>query len=457
MKRPIYIENDITLYHDDCLAVMKALHQNSIDAIVTDPPYGLTQNKKGGTGEKSLNLNSPAGRSRITTGVGFMGMQWDHGVPGIEYWTEALRVAKPGAYLLAFGGTRTYHRLTCAIEDAGWEIRDCLMWVFGSGFPKSLDVSKAIDRAAGVKRHIVGPNIFQGINGKENITCYGKASRQPETDSMTDDAKHWNGFGTALKPAYEPILLARKPLEGTVAQNILKWGTGAMNIDACRIEAEQWNRSTLTKHDIRGGRLHAGTTDRLIESDPQQGHSLGRWPANLLLDGSDEVLACFPDAPGQIADANTQGERKFGNCYSPMKYGRTGEPSDGSENEGEVGFKMKPGARRLDGGSAARFFYTAKASASDRGHEEWDALPLFEEPAGQFKNTHPTVKPLALMRYLLTLVSREGARILDPFLGSGTTAVAAKQLGRQCIGIEQEESSCTIAVRRVASVKGVLL
>src|SRR5208283_5151130 len=201
----------------DCLLVMKNMKENSIDSIVTDPPYGLK----------------------------FMSKEWDHGIPGIEFWKEALRVCKPGAHLLAFGGTRTHHRLMVAIEDAGWEIRDCLGWLYGSGFPKSLDVSKAIDKAVGAKREVIG--LYKTPEGEQTLSTYNnwqdeslkngtQERRVPEITSPTTDlAKQWQGWGTALKPAFEPIILARKPLGGTVAENVKKWGTGALNIDYCRV------------------------------------------------------------------------------------------------------------------------------------------------------------------------------------------------------------------------------
>ena len=204
----------------DCLEVMPTLKAESIDSIVTDPPYGLS----------------------------FMGKDWDHGIPGVPFWEAALKVAKPGAFLLAFGGTRTFHRLTCAIEDAGWEIRDVIMWVYGSGFPKSHDVSKAIDKAVGAEREIVGVRELWGNNAKggrcgqyaNNYAGAADGSKKPlnVTTPATESACQWEGWGTALKPAWEPIIVARKPVNCTVAENVLKWGTGAMNIDGCRVEPQ---------------------------------------------------------------------------------------------------------------------------------------------------------------------------------------------------------------------------
>lgn len=330
----------VSILKGDCRKVMFVLGENVVDSIVTDPPYELTSAR-------------PGGRSEATRGKvmgGFMGMQWDG--TGVafdpETWRQALRVLKPGGYLLAFSGTRTYHRMVVAIEDAGFEIRDQIGWAFGSGFPKSHN----------------GP---------------------------------WGG--TALKPAWEPIVVARKPLVGTVEANWREHGTGALNIDACRV-----------------------------------GDATGRWPANLIHDGSDEVLQAFPQAPGQLAPVKFDAEeRKTGTVYGAMKRGH--EPSANSENEGAVGFKMKPGARRIDSGSAARFFYCAKASKSDRGDG----------------NNHPTVKPSSLMRYLCRLVTPDGGMVLDPFMGSGSTLKAAELEGFNAIGIELSPEYIDIARRRIGA------
>lgn len=209
------------MYLGDCLEVMKGFLNNSIDTVITDPPYALTANKKGGTGKASLNLNHPGGRSRITTDSGFMGKVWDSAIPGVKYWEEMLRIAKPGATLLAFGGTRTHHRLMCAIEDAGWEIRDCVMWLYGSGFPKSHDISKAIDKAAGAEREVVGPNRYagrrtEGSSPDNDDNCYGQYGIPGGvTSPATPAAQLWDGWGTALKPAWEPIILAMKPIDSS--------------------------------------------------------------------------------------------------------------------------------------------------------------------------------------------------------------------------------------------------
>lgn len=381
---------DVTLFTGDCREVLATLPSDSIDSCVTDPPYHLTTGKKGGSGEASVNLNTPQGRARITTG--FMGKKWDGGDVAMrsETWGAVLRVLKPGAYLLAFGGTRTHHRLMCAIEDAGFDIRDCLGWLYGSGFPKSHNL----------------------------------------------DGDH-QGWGTALKPAWEPIIMARKPLIGTVAVNVSEHGTGALNIDKCRVATDaavddprlsgagSWATDKAAKNVYEGGYV-----GKAIASSP-----LGRWPANLIHDGSDEVLAVFPDSAGQLADASSSSSRKTQNVWGAMKRGngRAGEPSADSANVGDVGFNMKPGARRGDSGSAARFFYCAKASKADRGEG----------------NTHPTVKPLSLMRYLVRLVTPAGGLVLDPFIGSGSTGCAALAENFSFIGCDLESQYVDIARARL--------
>ncbi len=369
------------------------MKDQSVDAIVTDPPYGLTQNKKGGSGEASLNLESPAGRSRVTTGGGFMGQKWDALVPGVEFWLEALRVLKPGGHLLAFGGTRTFHRLTCAIEDAGFEIRDCMMWLYGSGFPKSLDVSKAIDKAAGAEREVTGVELRSATRPLVPDQSGGKAYRlngdTPQTVPATDAAKQWQGWGTALKPAWEPIIVARKPIIGTVAENVQRYGTGALNIDGCRIATD--GRPLREVHPLRDdvtytGNSLAGRKDQTLQSSKAVGETnLGRWPANLILD---EEAAALLD-------------------------GQSGE-SVSKVND------------------ASRFFYTAKADKTDRGEG----------------NTHPTVKPQDLIEYLIKLVSKPGAIILDPFSGSGTVALVADKMNRRGIGMDLDLKYCQLGNRR---------
>ena len=258
----------IKLKIGDCREVMAQLDPDSVDAIVTDPPYGL----------------------------GFMGKGWDHGVPGLEFWREALRVAKPGAHLLAFGGTRTFHRLASAIEDAGWEIRDCLGWLYGSGFPKSLDVSKAIDKAAGALAH-EGRGMLNKETGRMSLVPTIKPSEYVKPKPATESAKKWQGWGTALKPAWEPIVMARKPLAGTVAANVLEHGTGGINVDGCRVEVDPQDPVCKAVWHCNGERTAYGkfAADGSGEVRSMFNPS-GRWPANILHDGSEDVDAVLGEA-----------------------------------------------------------------------------------------------------------------------------------------------------------------
>lgn len=350
-----------TIHNMDCIAAMRTMSDASIDSIVTDPPYELTSAR-------------PGGRSAATEGKvmkGFMGMAWDgSGIAySVEMWTEALRVLKPGGHLLAFSGSRTYHRMTCAIEDAGFEIRDQIMWVYGSGFPKSHN----------------GP---------------------------------WGG--TALKPAHEPICVARKPLIGTVAANVLVHGTGALNIDGCRVpHGEELRIGSMgmprSNEDSAARRYTTeGATNFAATPGPRGGDALGRWPANLIHDGSDEVLAAFPTAGGQQG-RSTDADRTQANCYGATSdNGKTYEPRV-----------------ELDT-SAARFFYCAKTSKADRG-----------------ANIHPTVKPTDLMAYLVRLVTPPGGLVLDPFMGSGSTGKACMREGMFFVGCELSAEYVEIARARI--------
>jgi hypothetical protein len=255
----------VRFFHGDCLEKMRELGDGTIDSIVTDPPYGLS----------------------------FMGKGWDHGVPGSEFWVEALRVAKPGTHLLAFGGTRTYHRLAVAIEDAGWEIRDCVMWVYGSGFPKSHNVSKGIDKASDFNGEVIGTEkIDIGIQGGSMHTGRKTNVVERKIRKPSPNASKWGGWGTALKPAYEPIIVARKPLTSTVAENVLRHGTGAINVDGCRVGSEErYNRAAGNK--ANGNSLNMSRVGMPQDAEGQA--VSGRWPANLIHDGSDEVVGLFPE------------------------------------------------------------------------------------------------------------------------------------------------------------------
>jgi len=349
----------VVLWLGDCLDVIPRI--SNISAVVTDPPYGLE----------------------------FMGKGWDHGVPTVGYWAEVLRVLKPGGHMLAFGGTRTYHRLTCAIEDAGFEIHDCLMWLYGSGFPKSLNVSKAL-------------------------------AKQGEDQDTVDQ---WQGYGTALKPAWEPIILARKKPEGTIAKNVLAHSAGGLNIDGCRVGTDDvLVRPDISREDntVLGKGLGSG-----VQEEPQ-----GRWPANLVLD--EEAGQMLDEQSGVLKDGvavqRNGGGQKIGT-------GRAFHGSKGAVRD-NVGYGGE--------GGASRFFYCSKASQAERTFNR------------SVENKHPTVKPIDLMRWLVRLVSSptKGV-ILDPFMGSGSTGVAAVLEGAHFMGIERDEASFWTAVERIKHV-GVL-
>lgn len=375
--------NDI--YHGDSREVRTVLSDNSIDTIITDPPYGLE----------------------------FMGKGWDKGVPGIEFWKEFLAVTKPGGMLLAFGGTRTFHRMTVAIEDAGWEIRDCMMWLYGSGFPKSLDISNAIDKAKGAEREVIGKSLRHG-GGINKV--YGEGMGDGEVPSITAPAtslaREWSGWGTALKPAWEPIIVAMKPLDGTFAHNAETWGVAGINVDGGRIRADdgvpKFTRRKEKSVAVYGDGING--TNRTGEMDT----TTGRWPANLILD---------EEAAGMLDGAS-------GDSASNFRINRAAHADNGNTM---FGIKRGNNAPN-DSGGASRFFYCAKASKSERGND----------------NSHPTVKPLKLMEYLCTLTKTPtGGIVLDPFAGSGTTLLAAKNTGRQYVGIEQNEEYIKIIEHRL--------
>lgn len=427
----------------DCREVLKEIPDCSVDSVVCDPPYEL----------------------------GFMGKSWDS--TGVAYdvllWGEVLRVLKPGGHLLAFGGSRTYHRLACAVEDAGFEVRDQIMWVYGSGFPKSLDVSKAIEgkvttgssnkkdfkllSGEQVERGNWGIAKQQFVHGQRE-TNYDETAgetRLGRLEPTTEEAKRWVGWGTALKPAHEPIVVARKPLVGTVAANVLKWGVGGLNIDGCRVGDEvrfnsfAGNKNTgMTAGDDRtdsGKGLFAGNVEGGSEV-------AGRWPANLIHDGSDEVMELFPET-ASTGNGSISGKRRGG--------------GDGN-SVGLAGVKYAADGYN-DGGSAARFFYCAKAGKKERNagldhlepkrdaDRQRDDLPGGDNPRNRTnkprQNHHPTVKPIALMRYLVRLVTPPNGTVLDPFTGSGTTGIAAVCEGFRFVGIEQNEEYARIAEARI--------
>ncbi|HEN3248781.1 TPA: site-specific DNA-methyltransferase [Yersinia enterocolitica] len=361
------------LHVGKCEQVLLDMADNSVDSIVTDPPYGIS----------------------------FMGNKWDYQVPTVAQWAECLRVLKPGGHLLAFGGSRTYHRLVVNIEDAGFEIRDQLMWIYGSGFPKS--------------KNLTGENA---------------------------------GLGTALKPAHEPIVMARKPLIGTVEGNVNQFGTGALQIDLCRVPTNE------SLSGGSGGLLSHFRDDKNPDEEEWKPDQLGRWPANIIHDGTEEVVSSFPDAKGQQGDLKTTGrDRPAKTCYGNMNAPR------------------EHAARIEISKSAARFFYCAKVSKSERdeGMERFVPVSASEMTGGRdegsaginnpragagrtggAKNNHPTVKPTELMRYLCRLITPADGVILDPFMGSGSTGKAALLDGFSFVGIEMDPDFMTTAAARIA-------
>lgn len=421
----ISLSNAATLFHADCRDAIQSLADNSLDSCVTDPPYALVSIVKrfGGANAAPAKGND----AYMRASAGFMGKSWDTGEVAMasEFWAEVYRVLKPGAFVAAFGASRGYHRMACAIEDAGFEIRDSLMWIYGTGFPKSHDVSKGIDREAGAQRVVTREGAVKR-DGYGDDWDTGPSTDRPRKDlPATPEAAEWEGWGTALKPAFEPIVLARKPLsEGTVAANVLRWRTGALNIDQCRIHTEGSEARTYTSKRLQPGATVIKTGENMGRQEIAfEGQTkAGRWPANVVTDGSDEVVGMFPQSNGQLADARVDGAPKSGNVYGKMKH-RNGEASAERRytDEGGTNFAMKPGARRGDSGSAARFFYSAKASKADRNGSK-----------------HPTVKPISLMEWLATLITPPGGTILDPFAGSGTTGIAATNKGFQVILCERE-------------------
>lgn len=552
-----------TVHHGDCLEVMRTLAESSIDAVVTDPPYHLTTGKRGGSGPASICLDTPAGRARI--GTGFMGKAWDGGdiAHRPEVWAEALRLCKPGAHLLAFGGTRTYHRLVCAVEDAGWEIRDQIGWAFGSGFPKSLNLDGQWDgwgtalkpayepvilaqkpytpqQSLAILIPTIGDLICKAVSSEKtdmplcgllresgfwstgtSLNKYlaalsGRESRcTTETaNALTTDLRilkssllritraitigapiltsgdesdaslavaisrsvlakcerltnttageiaiDWPAeegsapAGGKISPAWEPIVLARKPLVGTVAANVEKHGTGALNIDGCRVPTDESLQGSTVRNDMRGGRFAAGHKPNPGDIEAYEQNTRGRWPANLIHDGSPEVLACFPQtASGKMRPTHTTAGA------GRAIYGQ----------DAEAGYVTME--TYGDAGSAARFFYVPKADREDRnvGLEGRSEQPLNwssgDKNPGSFQsantkrsaqNHHPTVKPTDLMRYLCRLITPPGGTVLDPFTGSGSTGRGALLEGFGFVGIEREAEYVEIARLRIAEASGL--
>lgn len=406
----IKVDNAV-VYHGSNLDVLPTLPDNSVDSIVTDPPYEL----------------------------GFMGKSWDNsGIAySVELWTECMRVLKPGGHLLAFGGSRTWHRLAVAIEDAGFEMRDSIAWLYGSGFPKSMDISKAIDKAAGIKRKSdYQPNLTNAVFGSGMGGGITTISEPP----VTSETQQWQGWGTALKPAFEPVVVARKPFAkgSTVAANVLVWGTGGLNINASRIKTTD-GKPVYSYPNGAGG--HRFKFDSAPNVDEPKENTEGRWPANIILD---------PYTAELLDEQSGQSKSQSG--------GKSGTPPH------DGGWQQVNRTGHADSGGASRFFYVAKASKKDRneGLEELEGKEIgakgnglartcatcnasvldgcdcpdrtFVNPTRQ--NFHPTVKPTSLMTYLIKLVTPEGGTVLDPFTGSGSTGKAALLNGYQFIGIE---------------------
>lgn len=394
----------IDLRLGDCLEVLKTIPDNSVDSVVCDPPYHLTSTKGGDKG--------------------FMGKEWDGGDIAFrtDVWKECLRVLKPGGHLLAFGGSRTYHRLAVAVEDAGFEIRDQIMWVFGSGFPKSHNIGKAIDKIQGNEREVVGEDSRSSKNA-----CWGKADPEsPNYDGSTYGVGQWNitkgnsdweGWGSALKPAHEPIVMARKPLsEKSIAENVLKWGTGGINIDGCRISIgdEKIPRLNVPYEHKANNNFGGGNDGRFGTTTMSQENVEGRFPANIM----------FDEEAGKLLDEQSGKSKTKPN--KNYKHSNTNTDSNTFTNRGTY-------TPRKDEGGASRYFYCPKVSKKERGQG----------------NNHPTLKPIKLMEYLITLITPQNGVVLDCFMGSGSTGIAAKNLGFNFIGIEKEPEYMEIAKQRI--------
>lgn len=419
---------------------------NSIDAIVTDPPYGLSKQPK----MEEVLKHWLAGDDYNATGSGFMGKTWDSFVPGPSIWKEAYRCLKPGGWAVVFAGSRTQDLMALSLRLAGFEIMDTGMWLYGSGFPKSLNISKAIDKSLGAERQVIGT--LKGAGTKDNVSFgNGHNPVYHRTKPATDQAKQWEGWGTALKPAYEPFILARKPLDGTYANNVLKHGVGGLNIDGCRVGDEV--RINQPAGNKQGGNSYNMSVTGMPQ-DAKPTEAIGRFPANVIHDGSDCVTELLPKT-----DPSKRSNRGVGLTESNFKiYGKGNEDFNSVRGHCD------------NGGSVARFFYCAKASKKDRdeGLENLSITPAGEMTGGReegsdglnspragagrttgARNIHPTVKPTDLMRYLCRLVTPPDGLILDPFSGSGSTGKAAVLEGFNFIGFEMDVKYCEIANTRI--------
>ena len=453
----------INLLHGDCLEQMKALDDNSVDSIVSDPPYGIS----------------------------FMAKKWDYDVPSVEVWKEAMRVLKPGGHALIACGTRTQHRMVVNIEDAGFEIRDVVSWIYGSGFPKSLNISKAIDKAAGAERELVprvrfdGKSVGKNDENKKGWKCSSDNDLMSDPTPATEEAKQWDGWGTALKPSCEFFTLCRKPLsESTIAKNVLKWGTGGINIDGCRVDGKPRTTHSDGNYDTAKNKIYGDRAGGKLD-EPQ-----GRFPANLIHSGEQEVLELFPETKsagkarsgGKAYQDGEGGLLGVGNHEgNGMRYGDNGGsaarffktiPTSSFKQQGEQHDEFiarNPNVKVfIDEVSSPRAFYCAKASKKDRdegleGFEEKEAAGMAgnmidgQRLAGDGtpiktpirKNNHPTVKPTALMAYLCRLITPTGGVVLDPYMGSGSTGKAAVREGFSFVGCELDKDYYEIAKARV--------
>lgn len=389
------------LENGDCLEVLKSFPDNHVDTIITDPPYGLS----------------------------FMGKKWDYDVPSIEIWKECLRVLKPGGTALIFAGSRTQHRMAVNVEDAGFILKDCIMWLYGSGFPKATDISKQLDKMAGAEREVVGDE-KENPAYRENKENHNLVARNKFTGDLnitapaTPEAQQWNGWKShGLKPAYEPILVAMKPNDGTYANNAIKWGVSGLNIDGGRIEGKiqqvpnpKIGTNKKGIYDFKTGEGRNGTLSR----------AEGRFPANIILD----------EVAGQMLDEQSGISKSV---FS--KRSSAGNNDGGGNSLNDFHIKYDKYGGHNDKGGASRFFYCAKASKSERNA----GCEGLERGCN-----HPTVKPLKLMEYLCILSKTPtGGTVLDPFMGSGTTGVACKNTGREFIGIERDKEYFEIAKARV--------
>lgn len=430
------MKKQIKLMQGDNVKSLKLLPDNSIDSIVTDPPYGLSAAKNSGKTSKG----------------GFMGKLWDYDVPSVEFWKEVYRVLKPGGHVLSFGGTRTYHRMVVNMEDAGFEIRDQIMWIYGSGFPKSLNIGKAYDKKVGNEREVIGTKNDFALDGRvrkpevhkpmsETINSDQKYGYKQGWETPVDKgSSQYEGWGTALKPANEPICLARKPLsEKTIVDNVIKWGTGGINVDGCRVGTETIK---INKLNYDGKDWYKEGSNWLGETDNVE----GRFPANIL----------FDETAAEMLDKQS-GDRKG------MSGGGQGNGWFNKHKEQD----NKEKQFYNDKGGASRFFYVAKVSKKERnlgldGFEDKIMKQHIVQSEGRTdagknessiptKNNHPTLKPINLMTYLCRLITPPGGIVLDPFMGSGSTGIAALLEGFRFVGMELDEDYFKIAEARINS------